>query len=82
MQGRVMSLIISAATAMTPLSLMVAGPVSDAIGIRTWFWFGGVICLLMGIGAFFVPAIMNVENNRNGEGDKSEEVQALAIAAD
>jgi len=82
MQGRVMSLIISAATAMTPLSLMVAGPVSDAIGIRTWFWFGGIVCLLMGIGAFFVPAIMNVENNRNGEGDKSEEVQALAIAAD
>ena len=82
MQGRVMSLIISAATAMTPLSLMVAGPVSDAIGIRTWFWCGGVLCLLMGIGAFFVPAIMNVENNRNGEADKSEDVQALAIAAD
>ena len=52
------------------------------IGIRTWFWFGGFICLLMGIGAFFVPAIMNVENNRNGERDESEEVQALAIAAD
>lgn len=82
MQGRVMSLIISAATAMTPLSLMVAGPVSDAIGIRTWFWFGGVLCLLMGISAFFVPAIMNVENNRNGETDKSEEARALAIAAD
>jgi DHA3 family macrolide efflux protein-like MFS transporter len=82
MQGRVMSLIISAATAMTPLSLMVAGPVSDAIGIRTWFWFGGVLCLLMGIGAFFIPAIMNVENNRNGKSDKPEDVQALAIAAD
>ena len=82
MQGRVMSLIMSAATAMTPLSLLVAGPVSDAIGIRTWFWFGGVICLLMGVGGFFIPAIMNVENNRNGETGKSEEVQAVAIAAD
>ncbi len=82
MQGRVMSLIISAATAMTPLSLLVAGPVSDAIGIRTWFWFGGIFCLLMGIGGFFVPAIMNMENNRNGETDKSEEIQAIAIAAD
>jgi len=82
MQGRVMSLILSAATAMTPLSLLVAGPVSDAIGIRTWFWFGGIFCILMGIGAFFTPAIMNVENNRNGEADKSEEVQALAIATD
>jgi len=82
MQGRVMSLIISAASAMTPLSLLVAGPVSDAIGIRTWFWFGGIICLLMGVGAFFIPAIMNVENNPNGETDKSEEVQAMAISAD
>ncbi|MGB7874729.1 MAG: MFS transporter [Anaerolineales bacterium] len=82
MQGRVMSLIMSAATAMTPLSLMVAGPVSDAIGIRTWFWFGGVLCLLMGVGGFFIPAIMNVENNRNGESDKSDEAKVMAIAAD
>jgi len=82
MQGRVMSLIMSAATAMTPLSLMVAGPVSDAIGIRTWFWFGGLICLLMGAGAFFVPAIMNVESNRNGVEDKSDDVMAIAATAD
>jgi len=82
MQGRVMSLIVSAATAMTPLSLLVAGPVSDAIGIRTWFWFGGALCLLMGIGAFFVPAIMNVENNRNGRLDRTEKIQAVNVAAD
>ena len=82
MQGRVMSLIISAATAMTPLSLMVAGPMSDAIGIRTWFWFGGFICLLMGIGAFFVPAIMNVERNYNEETGKSDKIQVLATSAD
>ena len=55
---------------------------SDAIGIRTWFWFGGVVCLLIGIGAFFIPAIMNVESNHNGEVTKSDEAQALAVAAD
>jgi MFS transporter, DHA3 family, macrolide efflux protein len=82
MQGRVMSLIMSAATAMTPLSLMVAGPLSDAIGIRTWFWFGGLVCLLMGIAAFFVPAIMNVESNRNGETDQSDQAASLAVTAD
>ncbi len=63
MQGRVMSLISSAATAMTPLSLAVAGPVSDLVGIRAWYIFGGVVCLLMGAGALFIPAIMNVETN-------------------
>jgi len=81
MQGRVMSLIVSAATAMSPLSLMVAGPMSDAIGIRTWFWLGGFLCLLMGVGAFFIPAIMNVENNQNG-GNKSNAVQPLVTVAD
>jgi DHA3 family macrolide efflux protein-like MFS transporter len=82
MQGRVMSLIISAASAMTPLSLLVAGPVSDAIGIRTWYWFGGFLCLLTGIGAFFVPAIMNVESNHTGGKGKSGEAPAFSIAAD
>jgi len=64
MQGRVMALIGSGATAMTPLSLAVAGPVSDAIGIRAWYIFGGAACLLMGIVAFSVPAVINVETNR------------------
>jgi DHA3 family macrolide efflux protein-like MFS transporter len=82
MQGRVMSLIMSAASAMAPLSLMVAGPLSDAIGIRAWFWFGGLVCLLMGIGAFFVPAIMNVESNYKKEAGKIKEVRALATSAD
>lgn len=78
MQGRVMSLISSAATAMTPLSLAVAGPVSDLVGIRTWYIFGGIVCLLMGAGAFFVPAIMNVEQNHNTA--EATPSQTLAIA--
>jgi DHA3 family macrolide efflux protein-like MFS transporter len=64
MQGRVMSLINSAAMAMAPLSLALAGPLSDWAGIRTWYILGGIISLLIGIGAFFIPVVMNVENNR------------------
>jgi DHA3 family macrolide efflux protein-like MFS transporter len=37
MQGRVLSLIGSAAMAMSPISLLIAGPVSDKIGIQTWY---------------------------------------------
>jgi len=66
MQGRVMSLVASAAKAMSPLSLMVAGPVSDWVGIRTWYLTGGVLSLLMGITGFFIPALMNIEKNHNG----------------
>ncbi len=79
MQGRVMSLVGSAATAMTPLSLAVAGPVSDLIGIRTWYLFGGAACLLMGIAAFFIPAIMSVEENHSGQ-EAEPAQQTLAIA--
>ncbi|MCS6992781.1 MAG: MFS transporter [Anaerolineales bacterium] len=64
MQGRVMSLVNSAATAMTPLSLLVAGPVSDVVGVRAWYLFGGLVCLLMGAAGFFLPVVMNVESNR------------------
>ncbi len=65
MQGRVFSLLGAGATAMMPLSLLIAGPISDALGIRFWYVFGGVVCILMTVIAFFVPAIMNIEDNHN-----------------
>lgn len=63
MQGRVMSLIGSLSAAMTPLSLIVAGPVADALGVRVWYIVGGVACALMGVAGFFIPAVINVEHN-------------------
>ncbi len=64
MQGRVLSLIGAGATAMSPLSLLVAGPVSDWLGIRTWYLIGGGASIAVALAAFFVPAVMNIENNR------------------
>lgn len=66
MQGRVMSLLVSGATAISPLGLLIAGPLSDALGIQVWFWAGGLICVMIGIAGFFIPAIMNIENNKAG----------------
>jgi len=74
MQGRVMGVIMSLATIMTPLSLAFAGPVSDTIGIRTWYWVAGVITLLMGIGGFLTPLVMNVEQSRNEVVPPSSEI--------
>jgi DHA3 family macrolide efflux protein-like MFS transporter len=68
MQGRVMSLLNAVAMAMSPLSLLIAGPVSDVFGIRTWYWLGGALSLLMGVIGFFIPAVINVESNhRTGQ---------------
>jgi DHA3 family macrolide efflux protein-like MFS transporter len=77
MQGRVNSLVNSAATAMTPIGLLIAGPVSDLIGIRSWYWIAGIVSLLMGLAGFFIPVVMNVENNRNADLEPSQAQAAL-----
>jgi DHA3 family macrolide efflux protein-like MFS transporter len=66
MQGRVMSLVGSGAAAMMPLSLLIAGPVADALGVRVWYVVGGLACAVIGLLAFTVPAIMSVEENHRG----------------
>ncbi len=56
MQGRVLSLTSSVAQAMMPISLLVAGPVTDATSYQTWFWVAGILNLVIGVGSFFIPA--------------------------
>jgi DHA3 family macrolide efflux protein-like MFS transporter len=63
MQGRVFLLVNSGATAVMPLSLLIAGPVADALGVRVWYLAGGIACVVIGLIAFGVPAIMHVEKN-------------------
>jgi DHA3 family macrolide efflux protein-like MFS transporter len=64
MQGRVFALVQSMATAATPLGMLIAGPVADALGVRVWYVVGGLGCLSMGIGGFFVPVIVHLEDDR------------------
>lgn len=66
MQGRVMSLISSLATAMTPLGLMLAGPLADQFGTRPWFIVAGVATIVVGLSGFFIPALLTVEESRTG----------------
>lgn len=63
MQGRVMSLMGSGSAAMMPLSLLVAGPVADLIGVRVWYVVAGITCIFIGLLALNIPAIMNAEHN-------------------
>lgn len=65
MQGRVLSLISAGATAMSPISLLIARPVSDTFGVRMWYFAGGVLCILVATAAFFMPVIMKVEEDRH-----------------
>ena len=60
MQGRVLTLMVSMATAVSPLGLAVAGPVADRLGVQIWYIVGGGVCMGMGILAFFIPSILNM----------------------
>ncbi|MEZ4518463.1 MAG: MFS transporter [Chloroflexota bacterium] len=62
MQGRIFTLISSSSSAMMPLGLAVAGPLSDAVGVEKWFAIGGAATLVAGITGFFIPAVMNIED--------------------
>jgi len=67
MQGRVFAFILSAASFVSPIALMIAGPFADAFGIQLWFLIAGVSCTMMGIAGFFSQEVMTMEN-KAGEG--------------
>jgi DHA3 family macrolide efflux protein-like MFS transporter len=62
MQGRVFAFILSAASFVSPIALMIAGPFADAFGIQLWFLIAGISCTLMGIAGFFSLEVMTMEN--------------------
>ncbi len=64
MQGRVFTLINTMAAGMSPIGLIIAGPISDKLGVQTWFIMGGIVTGLMGIAGLFIPAIMHFEDDR------------------
>ena len=66
-QGRVFTMMGSLLLITSPFSLAVAGPVSDWLGLQVWYVAAGVLCVATGLAGFFVPAIVNIEeNNKTG----------------
>ena len=84
MQGRVFLLVVSMAKAISPLGLIIAGPLADRFGVRIWFLVGGILTGLLGAAALLVPAIINIEEERqvqsqtSGSGDGRIQVAASA----
>jgi DHA3 family macrolide efflux protein-like MFS transporter len=75
-QGRVFTLVNSIATAMVPLGLAIAGPVADAIGVRTMWYISGAAIFVLVIAGFFSRDLMNIENQKTVE-KPAEEAQPL-----
>ncbi|TFG03462.1 MFS transporter [Candidatus Thorarchaeota archaeon] len=74
MQGRVFALIVSGASAMSPIGLAVAGPFADAFGVPLWFLISGIVTAVLSAAVMFVPATQNLEaraNERMNSKDRS-----------
>jgi DHA3 family macrolide efflux protein-like MFS transporter len=80
MQGRVFTVVMSLVNAMTPLSMAAAGPVADTLGIRTLYVIAGISQIGIGVGAFFVPAIMHLEDHHKQASAEGQELSAPAPA--
>lgn len=77
MQARVLTLMSSVGGLMAPAGLMIAGPVSDQFGIKVWFFLGGILCLLMGVTGFFLPAVLNLDQERSPAENQAPLVQGI-----
>jgi len=62
-QGRVLTIMSSLLWITTPIGLGIAGPVSDRIGVSSWYLIAGGFCLVGVIFSIFVPALINIEEN-------------------
>ena len=74
MQGRVFTLLQSAATAMMPIGLLVAGPVADRYGVQVWFVLGGLVTFSIGVLGFFIPALRDIETQQPAQPEISQPV--------
>jgi len=64
LQGRVLTLVISLGTAMVPLSLAVAGPLSDAVGPHVWYILSGALSLAAAVAGLSLKSVMRIEDGR------------------
>jgi len=76
MQGRVFGLLGSLFSLSTPVGLAIAGPVSDLLGVRFWFQLGGLLCVIVGVINFFIPAVLRLEDQKAASDEKFQKVPA------
>jgi DHA3 family macrolide efflux protein-like MFS transporter len=61
LQGRVFTVVMSMAGAISPLSLAVGGPIADWLGVRTLYFIAGGALLLLSVMGSLSSAILSLE---------------------
>jgi DHA3 family macrolide efflux protein-like MFS transporter len=66
LQGRVFGTVSSMAGVMSPIGLLIAGPVSDSLGIQIWYVVAGAACVVMAVLGVILPDVRHIdERNPN-----------------
>lgn len=63
MQGRVFTALNSMVLIAYPLSLLIAGPLTEKFGIQIWIVTGGIVAVSLGTIALMTPSIRNLEKD-------------------
>jgi MFS transporter, DHA3 family, macrolide efflux protein len=63
MQGRFFSMMVSVAGLVAPIGLMLAGPVAELLGVRSWFIGGGIVCIIMAGAMTQIRSILGLEDS-------------------
>lgn len=66
MQGRVLALVISLANAMTPIGLLIAGPVAEKTGVSALFIFASLMFIVSGVFTYLNADVRNIEDTGGG----------------
>ncbi len=80
-QGRVFTSMISVAGAMTPVGLLLATPIADLLGVRSWYVAGGLVCSAMGSATLYSRAILEIEGKSGGSDTSGERVGSHEVAS-
>ncbi len=78
MQGRVFALGRRLAGAAMPLGMSLAGPLADAVGVRPLYVGSGILYILVGAGAFLVPALVHIEDEQGPHAPAGAKAQGVA----
>ncbi|MFM2309226.1 MAG: hypothetical protein RLY87_1347 [Chloroflexota bacterium] len=69
LQGRVMGFLGTAAGIISPIGLLLAGPVSDWLGVQIWYIVAGVVALIAVPVGLALPALRDLDDVKTAPGE-------------
>ncbi|MBN2048183.1 MAG: MFS transporter [Anaerolineaceae bacterium] len=73
MQGRYFALAVTLATAMSPIGLAIAGPLSDKFSIQTWYLIAGISILIFSLLGWSYSGIRNIDHGHPNKPIQSDD---------